>query len=362
MDSTIYKKITDYLLEIISRNAKIPNYKMPSERMLASNFDTSRKPVRHAYETLIEKGYVTNVHGRGYFIRSDIKPDDMLTAFQKNVRISLIMPSILTHYSHSILSGVNDFCSDNQVELAIHVSENSITKESSLLHSLPNAGYMGIILFPTDSDFAYPNELIKLAVRKYPFVLVDRSLPNVHASLISSDNHQAMVDAVQFLHQKNYEKPVYVTPPAALASSVDSRINGYTHGLLKYYQMALPRNLLILEGTLEQQKGAMIRYLQKYPDTDVIIVLGSQRQPVVKAVQEIGFHARLMFFDDEMSHEERDTLKPHVIQQDGYHIGYFAAEALYNQIFGDMRPVIKSLPVSIIDADADNDSAENDHF
>ena len=53
MDSSIYKRIMDYLLEIINRNANIPNYKLPSERMLAANFDSSRKPDRHAYEHLI---------------------------------------------------------------------------------------------------------------------------------------------------------------------------------------------------------------------------------------------------------------------------------------------------------------------
>ena len=83
MDSSIYKRIMDYLLEIINRNANIHNYKLPSERMLAANFDSSRKPVRHAYEQLIERGYVTNIHGHGYFIRSDIKPDELLSAFQK---------------------------------------------------------------------------------------------------------------------------------------------------------------------------------------------------------------------------------------------------------------------------------------
>ena len=65
MDSSIYKRIMDYLLEIINRNANIPNYKLPSERMLAANFDSSRKPVRHAYEQLIERGYVTNIPGMG---------------------------------------------------------------------------------------------------------------------------------------------------------------------------------------------------------------------------------------------------------------------------------------------------------
>lgn len=352
MDSSIYKKIIDYLLEIISRNASIPNYKLPSERMLSANFDASRKPVRHAYEELIERGYVTNIHGRGYFIRSDIKTDDLLTAFQKNMKVALVMPSLLSRYSHAILSGVSDFCTNNHVELAIHVSDNSPEKEASLLRSIPHSGAMGIILFPSDSDFPSHNELIKLCVRKYPVVLVDRSLPNIHASFVSSDDHQAMVDAVRFLHQRNYMNPVYVTPPAGLATSIDSRINGYTHGLLKFYKMATPRNLLKLDDNRRQQKDTVLRYLQKYPDTDVMIVQGSQRNPVISAIQELGIqNLKLVIFDDELSHAERDLLKPIFILQDGYQIGHFAAETLYNHILGDMRTIIKQLPVAIIDAE-----------
>lgn len=81
---------------------------------------------------------------------------------------------------------------------------------------------MGIILFPADNDVAYYNELIRLSVRKYPFVLVGRSLPNISASFISSDNHSAMVNAVKFLYEKHYQNPVFMVSPATLAASTDS--------------------------------------------------------------------------------------------------------------------------------------------
>lgn len=352
MDSSIYKRIIDYLLEIINRNAGIPNYKLPSERTIAANFDASRKPVRHAYEQLIERGYVTNIHGRGYFIRSDIQPDELSTAFQKNIRISFIIPSVQTHYSHSILTGIEGFCADNHVEYTIHISDDSPAKESSLLNSVSRSGSMGIILFPADYSISYHNELFRLSNRKYPFVLVDRSLPNINASFISSDNHKAMVDAVHFLYQKHYHNPVFATSPATLAASTDTRINGYTHGLLKYYKVASPRNLLSLDGSRTQQENAVTKFLQKYPDTDVVIVHGAQRLPVLAAMKALGMlNIKLMIFDDELSNAERETLRPYFIQQDGYHIGYTAAETLYNHILGDMRPVIKRLPVTIIDSD-----------
>ena len=51
MDSTIYRKIESHLMEIIQQNAHLPNYKLPSERMLSVTFGASRKPVRNAMKT-----------------------------------------------------------------------------------------------------------------------------------------------------------------------------------------------------------------------------------------------------------------------------------------------------------------------
>ena len=351
MDSTIYKKIESYLMDIITQKRNIPNYKLPSERTLSLAFDTSRKPVRHAYDNLIKKGYVTNIHGCGYFIHAQMDPK-LISTIQTSPKISLIVPSIQTQFDHSILAGIHNFCSNHQVELSIHVSISS-DNENALLHSVPISGSKGIILFPVDHDVAYQDELLKLAIRKYPLVLIDRMLANIHASFISSENHQAMVNAVEFLKNKNYQNIVYVTVPASVASTNDARINGFTHGLLRYYKMATPQNILTFEGTLLQKTNTVRKYLQKYPQTEVIIVGCSQRFPVLMAAQELGLRfpedLRIMFFDDELSPAERSSLKPYILQQDGYQIGYLAAESLYNQIYGDLRPVTKLLPVTIID-------------
>lgn len=351
MDSTVYKKIENYLMEIISQNSNIPDYKLPSERALSITFNTSRKPVRHAYERLIQKGYVTNIHGRGYFINTQVDTQ-LFSTTQTRPNISLIIPSIQTQFDHSILAGINNFCSSHQVELSIHLSSSS-TQENALLRTVPVSGSKGIILFPVDHDVAYQDELLKLSLRKYPLVLLDRMLSNIHASFISSENHQAMVNAVEFLKNKDFKNLVYITPPSSVASTTDARINGFTHGLLRYYKMATPQNILIIEGTLLQMKNTVLKYLQTYPKTEVIVVGCSQRIPVLMAAQELGLRfpedLRIMFFDDELSPTERNSLKPYILQQDGYQMGYLAAESLYNQIYGDLRPVTKLLPVTIID-------------
>ncbi|MBO5078840.1 MAG: GntR family transcriptional regulator [Oscillospiraceae bacterium] len=359
MDSTVYKAIESHLMELITQNANMPDYKLPSERMLSASYGASRKPVRRAYEQLIKKGYVTNIHGKGYFISSKLRENSAGAVFSpNNPKIALIIPSIRSQFSHDILAGTSDFCSTHHLELAIHVSDDNAEKENTLLRTMPSSSTKGIILFPVDKDPISENTLLRLSVRRYPLVLVDRMVVNIHASFISSENYQAMVNAVAFLHKKGFEHIVYVTPPPNLNSTVDARINGFTYGLLRSYQMATPKNLLILEGSPMQVKNIVKTHLQSNPETDVLIAGGTIRLPLLQAVQELGLRIpqdlRLMFFDDELSTAERNTLRPYILQQDGYQIGYLAAEALHNQLYGDFRPVIRHLPVSIMDADMED--------
>ena len=353
MDSTIYKKIESYLMELITQNCNIPDYKLPSERTLSSSFDASRKPVRHAYDNLMKKGYVINIHGKGYFINSQAFLEKSAVNSRSNPKIALIIPSISTQFDHNILSGIHSFCSNHQIEFTIHISDCSADKEDFLLRSIPLSGTKGIILFPVDHETAYHNELLKLSIRKYPLVLIDRMVPNIHASFISSNNNEAMINAVEFLKKKHFHNIVYITPPSEVASTIVTRINGFTHALLRHYKIATPQNILMIDGTPAQKKSTIVKHLKDYPNTEIIIVASVQRHCVLSAIQELGLNIprdiKLMFFDEELTVTERNTLKPYILQQDGYQVGYLAAEALYNQLYGDMRPVTKLLPVTIID-------------
>lgn len=352
MDSTICRKIESYLLELIQQNSSNPNFKLPSERSLSLMFNASRKPVRNAYLRLSQKGYVSSVHGRGYYI-SEHQPNTASSlSSRQRIGIALVMPSIRSQYSHDILAGAGDFCTAHKLELSIHVSNNSPEKQEQLLYSVSDSGANGIILFPVDSDGSLHPQLQRLILRKFPLVLIDRMIPNTHTSYIASDNHQAMVSAVEYLYSRGYAHIAYISPPSTTSSTNDARINGFLHGLLRYYKEATPKNILIIDGTPEQQCQTCVQYFQRHPEIEVLIVSGVQRHAVMRSAEQLGLRIpedrKLMFIDDELPPAERNTLKPMIIKQNGYQIGYQAAQTLYNQIYGDLRPYIRELAVSII--------------
>ena len=350
MDQRLYNEIESYIMNIIAQNASVPNFKLPSERMLSQKFNVSREPIRHAYENLIKKGHIVKNHGRGYFIRNTADARSASTA--QNIKITLIISDVTTRYTHDILSGINAFCWEHNMELSILISDSAPEKENKLLKSACQSGTRGIILFPVNYDTSYTDMLFNLTAKKFPLVLIDRTLP-VRASYVASENHQAMIDAVEFLHRKEIQNLVYLSPPIAVCSTTETRLNGFTHGMLRYYKKIEPRNVLIINGTPPEIKDTVIRYLKKYPDTKVMIVLGTTYPAVLMALNELGLRTpqdiKLMIFDDELSHAECNMLKPYLIKQDGYHIGYYAAQILYNQLYGDSRPVTEMLPVTIID-------------
>ena len=350
MDQKLYNKIENYLKDIIEQNSSVPNYKLPSERMLSLKLNVSREPIRHAYENLVKKGLVIKNHGRGYFIRSDAAVRS--ASIQQNIKISLIISDVSTRYTHDLLSGINAFCWEHNMELSILLSDSDPEKENILLNSAAHSGTNGIILFPVNYDTSYGDALFSLTAKKFPLVMIDRTLP-VRASYVASENHQAMIDAVEFLHRKGVKDLVYISPPTAVCSTTETRLNGFTHGLLRYYHKIEPQNILIVNKTPDIIKDTVIQYLKKHPETELMIVLGTICPAVLMATDELGLRIpqdlKLMIFDDELSHNQYNTLQPYLIKQDGYHIGYYAAQALYNQLYGDSRPVTQMLPVTIID-------------
>jgi DNA-binding LacI/PurR family transcriptional regulator len=120
--------------------------------------------------------------------------------------------------------------------------------------------------------------------------------------------------------------------------------------------MAMAHNLLKLVGNASDtalQEKTIAKFLKAHPETEVIITLGVHAPIVLATTEKLGISVpeqlKLMVFDDEFTRAERRIYKPYVIQQDGEAMGYLAAEALYNQIYGDMRVTIKKLPIHILD-------------
>ena len=163
----------------------------------------------------------------------------------------------------------------------------------------------------------------------------------------------AMDETVKFLHQKKYKNIVYITPPPSTATVFEERLKSYRESVVRYYGGESVRNILEIKSfDTDEIKGALIKYLTEYHDTEVIIATGPQAVIALSAAAELGIRVpesmRLMILDNELSDTEKAAVQPYIIEQDAYNIGYEAGVALYNQIYGDQRIITKRMPAKLI--------------
>lgn len=349
MGDFLYSKIYLFLLDMIENNIKVMGLQLPSERALSIKFNSSRKPVKLAYKKLIEMGYVESVPGKGYFVRNDLKmkTTDKPTLYYP---INVILPSLTSVFVRKIIDGINSFCDDHNIDVIINTTEDIDVKERRLLRSAPLTGSKGIIIFPIENA-KYNEELLRLSLSKYPITIVDRMVANMRASFVSTDNYNAMVDAVKYLYSKKYQNFVFVLPPKETATTVEERLNGYNNGLFKYYGEAKAKNALFIPIDRKNHVEIISNYLKNNPNTEVIIIMGNQVESALAAVKKVNLKVpediKLMVFDDELSAIERETYRPIIIEQNAFQIGYSASKTLYEQIYGDQKTKIIKLPVKI---------------
>lgn len=347
----LYIRIKEYLIDIIHRNADVPNFKLPSETQLVVKFNASRVSVRNAFNELQKLGYIERIQGKGTFIRSNcaINSDEKNSP---NENICLITPRTDTKYTLKIIDGLNTFCDDNHYNLVIMVSNNKIEKEKKLIASLKMSNFKGVVIFPADNE-VYNDELVKLSLEKYPVVLIDRTIKMINLSCIATDNYRALKDGVKLLKQKGYRNICYMTLASSASTTVEDRINGYKDGLLEYMGAVTQRNIMTIKSYTHDDTYYVARdYLTKYPDTDVIITnSGVPSISVINAANELGMnipeHLRIVYIDDENSDiNELIKIKPFIISQNAYEIGFTAAKLLHSQICGNAKKVTKIIPAN----------------
>ena len=349
-----YKQILDFLMELIKQISFEPNYKLPSERMLAVKFSASRRSTRLAYDQLLSQGLVHKIHGKGYFTTGNsIKKDASSHADSK--KIFFIVPALRTRFMQNILYGITDFCDEHTIDVSIKLTKSDVRKEAQYIHSAFSSDTKGIILFPIDNERI--NEgLLKLSTQRYPLVIIDRYFTNINSSFISTDNYTAMREAVKFLHGKKLSHFLYLTSHDSLATSVSERLNGYLDGMKTCFKTSGKESVLTLHSfSFEEIYNGVRTYLQENPQTEVVITSGLQiaTDAILAAANSLNLSIpndiKLMIFDNDFSFTEMNLFRPYVILQDAYQIGYRSAASLYNQLYGDLRTEIIRLPVNIID-------------
>ena len=190
------------------------------------NKDTQQK-VREAAEKL---NYSPNAMARG--LRTG-----------KTHTIGLITADIANPFFARMARSIEDFAITKDYHLLVSSSDERADSEIQLIEMMQNRQVDGLIISSTlvDKD---ANILHNLKKSNFPFVLIDRYLPDANFPYVVSDNMEGMKKLTQHLIDQHRKKIALFTLSPSYISSINDRILGYKEAL-QQNSLSLDEELII---------------------------------------------------------------------------------------------------------------------
>ena len=347
MANFLYRQIQQYVLALLREHKGEAGYKLPSENQIAMQLGASRVSVRKALAGLEEEKLIFRIQGKGTFAR---EPEKLLANDADTETFAFISPDTRSKFNFDILKGIHDFCLKQDIRLISMCSFDSVLVEANAITAAHDLHCSGIILMPIDRD-SYSDELLRLSINKRNAVFVDRKLPGLPISCVSSDHFNITYGAVRFLHERGHEKIAYLNSTEKPSSAMQ-RIAGYEKGLLDFFGHIDKYYVLAEMPSHREQIGDFYRYFKNNPDvTGIISSSGVISDALIAAMKSLGKRLKedydIVLIDDESSYIEDITgQKFATISQNGELIGRTAAETLHAQLHGgQLRPADILIPV-----------------
>lgn len=210
MRETLYQKIYNQLVEEIGQNKYAVGDRFPSEKDILETFGVSRITAIRVLKELEQAGYIERRWGSGnYLISTTGQPIVPEGGFSESTRIiGLIIPFLVypnaqpEHFQY--VQGVNDYLMQGDYRAVIY-TRNDTFDERDLIMKARADGCAGLICYPEVMHYIF-DLLHRMAAEKYPFVLLDHSLPSLPVPVVRPDNRNGQRELVGHLIQKGHRK------------------------------------------------------------------------------------------------------------------------------------------------------------
>jgi len=218
-----YEVLREELLAFIKKNSLKQNDKLPTVREIIRDHKFSYATVHRTLMEMENEGLITKKQGKGLFVNRPVLQTEIKQA-------ALIFPE---HFSShkiflDILSGVRIALEKANVGLFISISNMSHEREKETIEKLISRQIDGFIIFLEDNYRKDYSHIKELKDRKFPFVLIDRFIPELETDYVVVNNSNAMFRICSYLKYNKYcDKIVFVPEfdsPDNVSSSEEKRI------------------------------------------------------------------------------------------------------------------------------------------
>ena len=365
----LYKKIYDDLLEAIENGMYPPGSKLPSEKELMEQYNVSRITSKKALEMLADRNIIVRMPGKGSFVLEENDQDkenlpvvpQTVETTRKGKMIGVVLDSFSGFFGCELIAGIEHECWSKNYHMILKCTYGNVEAESRAIDELMELGVDGIILMCVQGE-NYSPSIVKLALERFPVILVDRALKGLPIPCIGTDNYRAAQDLVTILLEEGHEKICFVSQAPLETSSVEERFNGYRDTMLEHKILTNEELWMIdldglvenIEETREKEKKvmeALENYVDSHPQVTAFFTVDLQTGVLVhRVLQKKNLKKEIVFFDGVEEGYEFHTYCTHVMQGQ-YLMGAMAVKNLSRRIRGKEVELRKYVPYSIIRKD-----------
>ncbi|REE55455.1 GntR family transcriptional regulator of arabinose operon [Paenibacillus taihuensis] len=300
----IYQVIQDYIKNQITTGIWKTGDQIPTEKELMEQFDVSRITVSNALTGLTKEGWLYRIQGKGSYVQEMKKQPAQSTAgsgyglqlgdqqAESRRIIGLIMPNSSDFFSIRLSSGIRKALSQTGYNLVLMFSDNSTEREAVAIRELLGMGAAGLIIFPADAE-TYNEEILRLKLDRYPFVIIDRYLSGIDTHYIGSDGVEASRLAVNHLYELGHRDIAICSDVPLSTTSIEQRVSGYMKALKERGEMINPALMLTEfyvdhDETEIDQQHPLFRYVKNGLATAYIALNGYMAMHLYKIVRFLG--------------------------------------------------------------------------
>lgn len=279
---TLYATIAEYVKEQIASQKLKPGEKVYEEE-LQKKFNVSHITTKKALSLLVEQGLITRVPGRGTFVQEGelsgaagssrpaaeagrssaagdashashashtgrvgstdpvgvagaiTNPADPVKTFVFLLPLTEKNENVFTktHHIPEILIGVEQACKQRGYKLIIQDTENEQPVENVLISRFKQEPLQGMIIYPTCHEF-FSDEIMRLKLDGYPFVIVDQFWPQLDAYYVHSDHRAGSYRATKHLIEAGHTEIGLIFDMDWNSTNTRNRIDGYEHCLSEH--------------------------------------------------------------------------------------------------------------------------------
>jgi GntR family transcriptional regulator of arabinose operon len=232
----LYSQILDEVRRRILSGELPLGARLPTEMEMAQQYRSSRGTVRQALSVLVNEGLLERIQGSGTFVRQSPLVAGTRTPQPQQAQksIGLILCRVGGELDMHILLGAEQAAKPRGYQLSFAYTEENAQQLAVDIARL-RASTAGLIIFPI-SDTPHDATLAQLKADNFPFVLVDRYIPDLDCDYVVSDNIGGAYRATEHLLILGHTRIgfMYSDQGSLLTTSVRDRWEGYRKALREY--------------------------------------------------------------------------------------------------------------------------------